>query len=327
MKAVIIRRTGGPEVLECVDLPIPDPGEGQILVRAHAIGVGKPDYMIRSGAYPWMPPLPAVIGNEMAGRVAALGRNVSGFTVGQPVHVLNTPGGCYAQYVAAPVGALTPLPEVTDFEPMVSTLNYLVSWAILQDGARGTEVKTIYVNGAAGGVGTAIIQLARLAGIDVIAGVSSYEKCGFACQQGATHAVNYARGNVATRVLELTGGRGVDLILDQFVGSDFKDNFRMLARFGLIVMFNWLKGSPQMDMLDLFKSAIAKSPAVRMFTLHSYDTDLPRRRKLTEDVVRLLASGIVKPHIYKRLTLAQARQAHEILDAGEIMGKLILNPE
>lgn len=326
MQAIQISATGGPEVLRPVDLPQPVPGAGEVLVRAHAIGVGKPDVLLRTGVYKWMPPLPAVPGAEMSGRIAALGAGVAGFRIGQPVLVYHLGGKCYAEYAAVPAASVSALPDEIDLDDAVSIPNYQVAWALLNEAARGVHISTVYVNGAAGGVGSAVVQLCALAGITVIAGASSEEKCAFARSQGATHAVDYSRENTVEKVLAITGGHGADLILDHIVGPKFTDNLAMIATFGMIVSFNALGGMPERDLFRELRANLAKSAAVRCFTMHSYDHDPQGRRRVTAAVLELFAQGKVHPPVYRVLPLAEARRAHEILDAREVLGKLLLRP-
>jgi NADPH2:quinone reductase len=296
------------------------------VIRAHAIGVGKPDVLFRSGVYRWMPPLPAIPGAEMTGYIEALGSGADDLKVGEPVLAYHLAGGCYAQYVKVPASAVTRLPPGIDLDDAVSIPNYQVACALLTEAARGLAAKTVYVNGAAGGIGSAVIQLCRLQDIAVIAGAGSAAKCAFATAQGATHTIDYSRENVADRLLELTQGHGVDLILDHIVGKDFTDNLKALATFGLIVSFNVLGGFPEKDLFREMRAHLPKSPGVRCFTMHSFDHDPAGRQRVAARTMELFAAGRVRPPTDRRLPLAEARQAHELLDARAVLGKLILKP-
>jgi len=326
MKAIQISASGGPEVLRYVDLPEPVPGDGEVTVRAQAIGVGKPDALFRTGAYRWRPPLPAVPGAEMAGIVEALGGGISHLQVGERVLVYRFAGGCYAEKIALPASEVTVLPPTVDLDDAVSIPNYQVAWALLNEAARGIEAKTVYVNGAAGGIGAAVIQLCRLKGIAVIAGASTAEKCAFARAQGATHTVDYGRDSAMERVREFTGGRGADLILDHIVGTDFTDNLKMLAPMGMIVSFNALGGFPEKDLFREMRAHLPVSPAIRCFTMHAFDRDPQARQRIAARTIELFATGKVRPPVHARLTLAEARRAHEMLDARAALGKIILKP-
>lgn len=326
MKAIQISASGGPEVLSLVDLPDPTPSEGEVLVRAHAIGVGKPDVLFRTGVYRWRPPLPAVPGAEMTGVIEAVGRGVTDLRIGERVLVYRFAGGCYAEKIALPASEVSPLPAAVDLDDAVSIPNYQVAWALLNEAARGLAPKTVYVNGAAGGIGAAVIQLCRLAGIDIIAGASTAEKCAFAHAQGATYTVDYGRDNVVEQIRDLTNGHGVDLILDHIVGKDFTDNLKMLAPMAMIVSFNALGGFPEKDLFREMRAHLPVSPAVRCFTMHSFDRDLEARRRIAARTIELFAAGKVKPPVHARLKLAEARRAHEMLDAREALGKILLKP-
>jgi NADPH2:quinone reductase len=330
MKAIQIKVTGGPEVLELVDIAKPAPAPGEVLVRSVAIGVGKPDVLMRTGAYRWMPPLPATPGAEMAGIVEALGDGVAAqhpqLKVGVPVLVYHFGGRCYAEFAAVPAADVTPLPETIDLDAAVSIPNYQVAWALMHRAARGVDIRSVYVNGAAGGIGSAVIQLCKVAGFKVIGGAGSAAKCAFAMAQGATHAIDYSSERVVDRVLELSAGEGVDLILDHIVGKNFTDSLDMLGNMGMIVSFNALGGTPEKELFREMRAHLPKSPAVRCFTMHAYDHDPVGKRHVRDTVIDLFARGMVNPPIHDRLPLGQARLAHELLDARAVMGKLLLKP-
>ncbi len=204
--------------------------------------------------------------------------------------------------------------------------NYAIAWCLLKEACAGTDVRSVYVNGAAGGVGSAVIDLCRLDGIEVIAGASSEAKCAFARDIGAPHTINYGTESVVERVLELTDGRGVDLVLDQLVGPDFTDNLQMLAPFGMILSFNALAGLPEKELFAAMRAHLGKSPAVRCFSWHSYDANPEARARVLGEVVSRFADGGLFPPIHATLPLADARKAHEMLDARDILGKVVLKP-
>jgi len=326
MKAIQMTETGGPEVLKLVELPDPAPGAGEVLVRMEAVGIAKPDYLMRSGKYRWMPPLPAIPGNEMAGRVEALGPGVDGYAVGQPVLVWGYEQGCYTELGAYGLHRIVPLPDGVRPETAVSIPNFVVAWAMLHAVAGGPPPQRVYVNGAAGGVGTAVIQIARAAGMTTIAGAGSAEKCAFAASNGADHTVDYGREDVVARIAEITGGAGVSLFLDQLVGPAFARNLAALAPLGTIVSFNALAGLPEDELFAAMRGHLGKSPAVRCFSLHCYDDDPAALEPIVAAVLELLAEGAVAAPVHAALPLAEARRAHEMLDARQIMGKLVLTP-
>jgi NADPH2:quinone reductase len=330
MKAIQIGRTGGPEVLDYVDVPTPAPGPGEVLVRAEAIGVNYFDTMIRTGRYRWMPKLPFVPGNEMSGEVAAVGPGVRALKAGQKVFVagyeIANRGGLYAEYAAVPEQAAIALPAGVGADEATTLTNYQLAIILLHHAARGVAPRTVVVYGAAGGVGTALIDVARLAGATAIGTAGSAEKCAFVRARGAAHAIDHSSEPVVERVLALTGGRGADIVFDHVAGKALADGLKMLAPLGMIVSYAVLGGMPEEDLFKAMRANIEKSPAVRCFTMHTYDHMEEPRREALMRAVELLAAGKVKPAIAARLPLAQARRAHEMIDARGNMGKIVLIP-
>src|SRR5260221_4280268 len=330
MKAIQISRTGGTDVLEYVDLPTPSPGPGEVLVKATAIGVNYFDTMIRTGRYRWMPKLPFVLGNEMSGRVAALGTGVTALKVGQPVFIagyeIGTGGGLYAEYAMVPEKSAWPLPETVTAEAATALTNYQLAWILLHHAARGVTPKPVVVYGAAGGVGTALIDVARQAGANVIGTAGSAEKCAFVTARGAAHAINYQSESVVERVLALTNGHGADIVFDHVAGKAFADGLKVVAPLGIIVSYAVLGGMPETDLFKEMRANIEKSPAVRCFTMHTYDHIEEPRREAMARAVELLGSGKAKPAIAARFPLSEARQAHGMIEARTAAGKIVLVP-
>jgi NADPH:quinone reductase len=330
MKAIQISRTGGPDVLDYVEVPTPEPAAGEVLVKAEAIGVNYFDTMIRTGRYRWMPKLPFVLGNEMSGRIAALGGEVRGRKVGEPVFIagyeIGNRGGLYAEYAAVPEQAVVPLPAGVDPDAATALTNYQLAIILLHHAARGVTPKTAVVYGAAGGVGSALIDVARLAGATVIGTAGSAEKCAFVRARGAAQAIDYAREPVVERVLELTQGRGADIVFDHVAGPAFTEGLKMLAPLGMIVSYAVLGGMPESDLFAAMRANIEKSPAVRCFTMHTYDHMEEPRREALMRAVELMASGQVRPAIAARLPLAEAHRAHALIEQRSAMGKIVLKP-
>jgi NADPH2:quinone reductase len=330
MKAIQIARTGGPEVLEVVERPTPAPGPGEVLVKAEAIGVNYFDTMIRTGRYRWMPKLPFVPGNEMSGVVAQTGPGVTRLKPGDRVFVagyeIENRGGLYAEYAAVPEGAALPLPAGVGFDDATTLTNYQLAIILMHHAARGVAARTVVVYGAAGGVGTALIDVARQAGAAVIGTAGSVEKCAFVRARGADHAIDYTKENVVERVHAITGGRGADLVFDHVAGKAFAEGLKMLAPLGMIVSYAVLGGMPEDDLFKAMRANIEKSPAVRCFTMHTYDHMEEPRREALQRAVDLLAGGTIKPAIAARMPLSQARRAHETIDARGNLGKIVLKP-
>jgi len=330
MKAIQLSRSGGSEVLDYVDVPTPSPGPGEVLVKAAAIGVNYFDTMIRTGRYRWMPKLPFVLGNEMSGTVAALGAGVTALKIGQPVFIAGyengNRGGLYAEYAAVPEKAAWPLPANVSADDATTLTNYQLAWILLHHAARGITPRTVVVYGAAGGVGTALIDVARLAGATVIGTAGGQVKCAFAKSRGAAHAIDYRSESVVERVLALTGGRGADIVFDHVAGKAFTDGLKMTAPLGMIVSYAVLGGMPETDLFKEMRANIERSPAVRCFTMHTYDHMEEPRREAMAKAVELLGQGKVKPAIAARFPLAEARRAHDMIDARTANGKIVLTP-
>jgi NADPH2:quinone reductase len=330
MKAVQITRTGGPEVLQYVELPTPRPGPAEALVKAHAIGVCMPETLVRKGTYQWMPPLPVIPGIEMSGTVVEVGAAVRGLRVGQPVFVsareFKERAGCYAEYLAAREEALYPLPEGTDLDQAAGLSNYQVAWHLLNTALRGFRFESVLVLAAAGGVGSALLQLARAAGKRVIGVTSSPARAAFARAQGADEVIDRKRGDIVEGVKQMTKGRGVDLVLDSTGGAGMMRLFDCLAPFGLLLLYGRLEGPPTGDLHAAMVKAPIRSLAFRHFTMHTLDDAPALRAQATRELIALLAAGTIRVPIYERVPLAEAARAHRLFESGEVMGKLIMKP-
>jgi len=330
LKAIQISRTGGSDVLELVELPTPKPGPGEVLVKAEAIGVNYFDLLIRTGKYRWMPKLPFVMGNEMCGRIAAVGDGVAAGKVGQRVFIagyeIENRGGLQAEYAAVPERAVFALPDSVDADAATALTNYQLAIILTHHAARGIEPKTVAVYGAAGGVGSALVDVARLAGAEVIAVAGGPEKCAFARSRGAAHAIDHKSGPVIEQVLALTKGRGVDILFDHVAGAAFTEGVKMVAPLGMIVSYAVLGGIPQSDLFGAMRANIERSPAVRCFTMHTYDHMEEPRREAMQRAVDLLAGGKVRPAVAARFPLAEARHAHELIEQRGALGKVVLVP-
>lgn len=330
MKAIQISETGGPEVLKYVELPTPQPGPNQVLVQAHSIGVGMPDVLVRTGQYAWMPPMPAVPGIEMSGRVVAAGHEVTSLKAGDAVFVsareLAFRGNCYAEYLCANANAVYRLPDGVDLEAAACLSNYQVAWHLLHSATKGYRYDSVLVWAAAGGVGIAVLQLATLAGKRVIALAGSAEKCRFALEHGADHSIDYKSADIGAEIHRLTVGHGVDLVLDPVGGRDFARNFDYLAPLGLVVNFGLLEGPPDPSYAQAMQRRFGDSLGFRFFSMHVFDKVPERRRAAMQELLPLLAQGKIKPVIFERIPLKDARRAHELFESGKVVGKLLLKP-
>jgi len=331
VRAIEVRTPGGPEALVEVDRPLPEPAHGEVRVRAQAIGVGRPDLLVRSGRYKWMPPLPAIPGTEMAGVVDALGPGVTQWRPGDRVLVsareLPVRGGCYAEAIVVPQAAPFALPESLSAVDAVSLPNLQLAQAMLL-GLAGAQApaRSVLVTGAAGGVATALTQLARYHGAKVIGTASSAGKRAFASAHGCDEVLDPTAPDLPALVKALTGGRGVDLAFDATGAGLFVHCLRSLAPLGTAVSYNILAGPPAEDVFAVLRSLLGSSLAVRCFSMHTFDQDATQRRAYMDSAIALMSTGEIRAPAATVLPLGQARRAHELLEQGQTVGKVVLQP-
>lgn len=330
MKQVILRTVGGPDVLELVESPRPEAGPGEVVIETRAIAVSMPDVLMRQGRYAWSPPLPINPGSELTGVVTAVGASVAGVSVGDGVLLsareLPMRGGCYTEARAVPAGAVHVLPAGVDLEAAVVLPTYLVAHAMLNMVGVGEKCRSVFVNGATGAVGGALCELARARGLTVIGSVGSPEKAAAAKAAGVDFVLNYRTEPLLERVMACTDGRGVDLAFDHVIGPGFLQIIRMLAEFGTAVAYNVFSPMPDEDAFGLLRQLSSRCPGLRVFNIHIYDHDQPTLRRLTRELIDLLAAGRIRPRIAARLPLSKAADAHRLLESGEVVGKVLLIP-
>ena len=323
---------GDPSVLEYTDVPTPRPGPGEVLVKADTIGVSRPELLVRRGVYPWMPPLPAIPGIEMAGTVAEPGAGATRFAIGDKVYVtareLPVRAGCYAEYIAVPERALFPLPAGADLEAAACLSNYQVAWHLLHTATRGAPGQSALIGQASGGLGSAAVQLAKLAGMTAIALVGSQEKARALKAFGADHVIDYSAEDVAARVSNITGGTGVDLVLDAAGGTNFAKFLPMLGPFGLAVSYGKLVGpsKPTSFRVSTTDRAISTAQRCGSSPCTRSTTSRTSRAQSMNDLIAKLAAGAIRPLIHARLPLKDARRAHEMIEARQVIGKILLKP-
>lgn len=332
MQAVRLHRTGGPEVLTLEDVPTPVPGPGQALVKVAYAGVGMPDVLVRTGRYAWMPPMPAIPGIEVTGEVCELGSGVDPAWLGQQVWVsardLPFRGNGYAQYLVAPVAALNALPAHADLKLACCLSNYQVAWHLLHSAPRGTWYGSVLVWAAAGGVGSAVVDIARHLGKQVIGLTTDAHKQALVRRMGAQEVLDHRspQADLLKSIQALTGGTGVDLVLDPVGGPGFARNVDFLAPLGMAINYGLLQGHPSAGYADALKARFGDSLAFRYFSMHTFDNRPDVRQRVTQILLDWLASGQIKPHVHDVLHLSQAPQAHVWLESGQVCGKLLLSP-
>lgn len=330
MKAIQIHEFGGPEVLQYGDIPSQPIQSGQVRVRAHAIGVGKPDVLVRKGIYRWQPPMPAIPGNELSGEIIEIHSDVrEDLHLGDRVLIssreLSQRGGCYAEEMLVPAKSVFKLPNTISFIDAVTLPNYQLAGALLYES--GNKIpRSVLIHGAAGGVAVAVLQLAALDGITAIGTTSNHEKKVYAQNSGAQLVFNRHTEDIQARVLEHTSGRGVDLVLDHVGGTEFVKNLAYLAPLGVLLSYNIMGGLPDQNLLEALRSMGAISPAIRCFTIHTLDSVPMVRRALMERAIDLAAKKQISPPSANLFPLSEAIKAHELLDSGAFFGKIVLIP-
>ncbi|MGH7127344.1 MAG: NAD(P)H-quinone oxidoreductase [Planctomycetaceae bacterium] len=322
MQAVRIERPGGPEVLEPVTVPVPEPRDGEILVCVAAAGVNRPDVLQRLGRYSVPPDADPLPGLEIAG-VVARARAAGRFKTGDRVMAL-THGGGYAEYCRVPESHCLPVPANLSLTPAAAipeaffTVHYNV---FMRAGLTAGE--SLLVHGGAGGIGTTAIQLARAVGATVFTTAGSDEKCRFCEQLGAARAINYRNSDWQQAVREAAGNHGVDVVLDMVAGPYMQKNIELLAPDGRYVLIAFLQGSRAE--LDL-RSVLAKRLTISGSLLRpqSIEEKAAIAAALEADVLPLLAAGAVTPVVHATFPLAAAAKAHALMESDRHIGKIVL---
>jgi NADPH2:quinone reductase len=276
-----------------------------------------------------MPPLPAIPGTELAGTIEKVGAGVTTRQVGERVYTTARErphrGGHYAEYVSAPVEATFVLPANVSFDQAAALANYQVAHHIFNDAVRSRRGESVLIYAAAGGMGNALIDLAKVAGLTVIGVVSNEAKARFARELGADHIIDRKQEDVAQRVADITSGRRVDIIIDPVGGPSIPGNIALLAPCGTLVVYGGLGGKAQLDLQPTLRAS-KNSPAIRQFSIHTWDHLPEERRAGMCALIDMLAAGKLHPRIHARLPLTDAARAHEILESGAVLGKLLLVP-
>ena len=323
MRAVCPREPGGPEVLEYVETPDPELGEGEVLVDVVATAVNRADLLQRQGLYPPPPGAPDILGLECSGTVGGLGAGVEGFELGQEVCALLAGGG-YATRVAVPAGQVMPKPEGVELVAAAALPEVAATvWSNVMMVAGLRSGDSLLVHGGAGGIGTFAIQLGRALGARVFATAGSPEKVALCTRLGADVAIDYRTQDFGEVVREATDGTGVDVILDNMGASYLGRNVAALATEGRLVVIG-LQGGTKAE-IDL-NALMRKRAAVVGTTLRAR----PVGEKSTicaavaEHVWPLVADGSIRPVIGRTLPLAEAAEAHRLMESGESTGKILL---
>jgi len=323
MNVVEIAAPGGPEQLKPGVRPVPRPGDDEVLVRVAAAGVNRPDVMQRQGRYPPPPGASDLPGLEIAGEIVALGPKVSGWTIGDKVTAL-LPGGGYAAYAVAAAPLCLPVPAgISMVEAAAIPETFFTVWTNLFDRGRCQAGDTVLIHGGTSGIGTTAIQLAAAWGASVFATAGSDDKARACERLGAVRGINYHTEDFVEVMRAQTGGKGVDVILDMVSGSYVARNLEIAALEGRIVVISLIGGSrAEINMgMILTKRLTLTGSTLRIRTVAQKAAVADAVRK---NVWPLLASGRVRPVIHATFPLAEAAEAHRLMETSNHIGKIVL---
>ena len=322
MKAIQFEQLGGPEVMHLREIPIPELKPGTVIVRNRVIALNYGDVFFLRGQYLVKPVFPDVPGMEAAGEIEAVAPDVTDFKPGTRVAYIGM--GAYAEFTRIRASRVIPIPDGTSYEQAAAfPIAVLTAWHLLHTCHHTSANQTVLVHSAAGGVGIAAVQIAKAAGARVIGTVSSNDKIAFVREYGADEVINYASDDFAAEVMRITGGRGLDLILDAVGKPTFEKGIGCLAPFGHIILYGGASGAPdRIDPMRLF----AKSLKVSGFVVPMVYGMREIHRRGLEAVFQLAREGNLTVPIGARFGLAEAREALSLLESRRSMGKILIIP-
>ena len=323
MKFIDHGKGGGPEVLVVADTEMPEVGAGEVLIKVAYAGVNRPDVIQRSGRYPPPPGASPILGLEVSGTVMALGQGVDEFKVGDKVCALCNGGG-YAQFVTAPSGQVLPIPKGLDMAhaAAIPETNFTV-WTNVIERGRLAKGETILIHGGSSGIGMTAIAIAKHRGARVLCTVGNDAKSAAARGVGAEVAINYRNQDFVTEVSKLTEGRGVNLILDMVGGSYIERNLKCLAIEGRLVQIAFLQPSRvEIDWMPLMMKRLTFTGST--LRPRSAADKAHLAAELREHVWPLYERGEMKPSIFREFALADASEAHALMETSEHIGKIVL---
>jgi len=321
-KTVIIDQNGGPEVMRLVDRPVGDPGPGEVRIRHQVVGLNFIDVYQRMGMYPL--PLPTALGMEAAGVIEAVGAGVTHLKAGDRAAYAANPPGSYCEARVMPAAQICPLPDGISFAEGAAMM--LKGMTVQYLFRRTTPIKrgdTVLFHAAAGGVGLIACQWARSEGITLIGTAGSDEKCALAMDHGASHMINYSRQDFAPKVRELTGGAGVDVVMDSIGKDTFEPSLNSLKPLGMMISFGNASGKvPPFDIGILAAKGSLKLTRPTLFVHIAKHEDC---QQIARELFEKVTSGDVKIRIDQRFKLADVADAHRALESRATTGATVLD--
>lgn len=320
MKAIIVGEFGGPEVLSLEELPDLAPNDDQVLVRIKAAGVNPVDTYIRSGTHAQKPGLPYTPGKDGAGTIAALGKDVSEFNVGDRVYTSGSETGTYSEFCLCTGAQVHLLPENVSFEKGAGVfVPYATSFRALFQKALARPGESLLVHGASGGVGIAAIQWAKNAGLTVYATAGSNSGLKLVKEQGADHVFDHSNEKYLDEIKESSGGNGVDIILEMLANENLSRDFDILKMFGRIVVIG-NRGS-----LD-FNPRLAMGKDAGILGMSLFNAPVEAMDQINSAIIKGLSSGFLNPIVGRNFSLNEAAEAHRVVIEEKALGKIVLIP-
>ena len=338
MRAIVTTRNGDVDVLKVEARPDPVPGKGEVLIRVKAAGLNFADILARQGLYPDGPPKPCVMGYEVAGIVEAVGHEVDQALVTKPVVAMTRFGG-QAEFVAAPLTQIFEKPEQLSFEQGAAVpVNYLTAWALLVTMGGLKKEEAVLIHNAGGGVGLAALEIAKHIGARTY-GTASTSKHEFLKARGLDHAIDYRGQDWLPVLMDLTGGRGVELVIDPLGGSSWKKSYRALRTTGRMGVFGMSTASASgiRGKLRAMK-ALAQTPRFHPLALMNRNRGVfglnlghmwsegEKVAGWTGEIVRGIEEGWIQPHVDRAFPFDQITDAHRYIEARKNIGKVVLVP-
>lgn len=320
MNAIVVSEFGAPEVMKLEDVRTPNPSDSQVLVKIHATGVNPVDTYLRTGNHAHAPKLPYTPGKDAAGIVEAVGGEVTKIKTGDRVYTADSLTGTYAEYSLCEERQLGSLPDNVTFEQGAGVWTpYATAYRALFQKAKAAKGETVLIHGASGGVGIAAIQWAKNAGLTVIGTASSEEGKNLIAEQGADHVLDHSDDAHLAEIKELTGGKGVDVIIEMLANVNLQKDFDALAMFGRVVVVG-NRGS-----LD-FNPRVIMGKDATVYGMSLFNSLQTHRDEIHAAIFDGLQAGFLDPIIRKTLPLSAAPLAHHEVIENKALGKIVLLP-
>lgn len=320
MKAIVVHEYGGPEVMKVEDVDVPQPAAGQVLVKIEAAGVNPVDTYLRSGNHAHAPKLPYTPGKDGAGLVAKCGESVAKFIPGDRVYTAGSLTGTYAEYALCEEGHLGRLPESVSFGQGAGIWTpYATAYRALFQKAGAVAGETVLIHGASGGVGIAAVQWAKHAGLKVIGSASSEDGKQLVADEGADHVVDHTDDAHLAEVREITGGKGVDVIIEMLANVNLQKDFDALATSGRITVVG-NRGSIE------FNPRLAMTKDATIYGMSLFNAPADKLGEIHSAIFDGLSEGYLNPIVRESIPLAEAPRAHHQVMESKALGKIVLIP-